>query len=244
MSARKPATTKSTAKKAAVAKAAPSHPTWADMIKECIAVNTEDARIGVSRPQIKKYVETKYKLEIGAAQSTQLAKAISTGADKGVFVLPKGPSGRVKLAPKSKPADTSSKENKPAPKPVSKSKAATTKAKTAKAAPASKSAAKTATAKKAVSPAKSKAPAAKKVAPKKVLAGKSKAKAAPAKKTTTASKRAPGKKAATGTSAASKAKAATKKAPTKKAAPKKEVAKKEVAKPATRVPRKSPTKRS
>ena len=37
-----------------------------------------------------RYVETKYKLEIGAAQSTQLAKAISTGADKGVFVLPKG----------------------------------------------------------------------------------------------------------------------------------------------------------
>lgn len=76
-----------------------------------------------------RYVETKYKLEIGAAQSTQLAKAITTGAEKGVFVLPKGmlqsriyiyiirlytdyigPSGRVKLAPKSKPADTSAKE--------------------------------------------------------------------------------------------------------------------------------------
>ena len=38
-----------------------------------------------------KYVETKYKLEIGAAQNTQLSKAISTGAEKGVFVLPKGP---------------------------------------------------------------------------------------------------------------------------------------------------------
>jgi histone H1/5 len=37
-----------------------------------------------------RYVESKYKLEIGAAQTTQLAKAISAGADKGVFVLPKG----------------------------------------------------------------------------------------------------------------------------------------------------------
>jgi hypothetical protein len=37
-----------------------------------------------------RYVEAKYKLEIGAAQNTQLAKAISTGAEKGTFVLPKG----------------------------------------------------------------------------------------------------------------------------------------------------------
>ena len=78
-----------------------------------------------------RYVESKYKLEIGAAQTTQLAKAISVGAERGVFFLPKGmfwcevyskllyilvifpfigPSGRVKLAPKSKPADMSSKE--------------------------------------------------------------------------------------------------------------------------------------
>jgi len=235
MSAKKPAATKSTAKKSAATKAAPSHPTWADMIKECIAVNTEDARIGVSRPQIKKYVETKYKLEIGAAQSTQLAKAISTGAERGIFVLPKGPSGRVKLAPKSKPTDTSSKENKPASK--SKAVAAAPKVKTTKAAPASKGAAKTAAkpTKKAISSVKSKTPALKKLAPKKVLAGKAKAKAA--KKTTIAGKRAPAKKAVTGP--ASKVKALTKKASVKKLAPKKEVAK-----PAAKVPRKSPTKRS
>ena len=73
-----------------------------------MAANPEDARIGVSRPQIKKYVEDhssipydslvktyryvekKYKLEIGAAQTTQLSKAITSGTDKGVFVLPKG----------------------------------------------------------------------------------------------------------------------------------------------------------
>ena len=37
-----------------------------------------------------RFVETKYKLEIGAAQTTQLSKAIINGAEKGVFVLPKG----------------------------------------------------------------------------------------------------------------------------------------------------------
>lgn len=83
-----------------------------------------------------------------------------------------GLSGRVKLAPKVKAADTSSKEvltpwwhdascliscqnkpasNKPVYKPASKPKAAATKAKITKAAPASKSAAKTTTAKRAVS---------------------------------------------------------------------------------------------
>lgn len=239
MSARKPAVTKSATKKSAATKAAPSHPTWADMIKECIAINTEDARIGVSRPQIKKYVETKYKLEIGAAQSTQLAKAITAGAEKGVFVLPKGPSGRVKLAPKSKPADTSSKENKPTPnKPASKLKSAvTTKAKP-KAPPAPKIVAKTTpkttTAKKAV---KSKVAPKKPAAAKKVLAGKPKPKS-PAKKMTVASKRAPAKKAVTGTTSASKARtAAAKKASAKKAL------KKEVVKPVPKA-RKSPTKRS
>lgn len=37
-----------------------------------------------------RYVETEYKLEIGAAQNTQLSKALGTGTEKGIFVLPKG----------------------------------------------------------------------------------------------------------------------------------------------------------
>lgn len=37
-----------------------------------------------------RYVENKYNLEIGAAQNTQLSKAIASGAEKGTFVLPKG----------------------------------------------------------------------------------------------------------------------------------------------------------
>ena len=40
--------------------------------------------------QTSRFVEKKYKLEIGAAQTTQLSKAIISGSDKGVFVLPKG----------------------------------------------------------------------------------------------------------------------------------------------------------
>ncbi|KAJ7804748.1 hypothetical protein B0H14DRAFT_3773567 [Mycena olivaceomarginata] len=68
-----------------------------------------DTRQGVSRPQIKKFVETKYKLSIGAAQNTQLSKALVAGSEKNIFVLPKGPSGRVKLAPKAKSADASAK---------------------------------------------------------------------------------------------------------------------------------------
>ncbi|KAJ3863617.1 hypothetical protein EV359DRAFT_26576, partial [Lentinula novae-zelandiae] len=71
-------------------KSAPSHPPYIDMIKECIADHREEARIGVSRPQIKKYIEEKYKIEIGAAQNTQISRAIATGNDKGFFVLPKG----------------------------------------------------------------------------------------------------------------------------------------------------------
>ncbi|KAH9484038.1 Histone H1 [Psilocybe cubensis] len=195
-------TAKPTVKKSSVAKPAASHPTWVDMIKECIAANTEDARIGVSRPQIKKYVETKYKLEIGAAQVNQLSKAITSGAEKGVFFLPKGLSGRVKLAPKSKPAADSSaaKENKPATKPkaaASKPKAAKASATTAKPKASKPSTTKTAAPKKAA-PAKPKATTAvkKTPAPKKVLAGKPKAKtASTTKKTMAASKKAPAKKA-------------------------------------------------
>lgn len=80
-----------------------------------------------------RYVEDKYHLEIGNAQTTQLSKAIARGEETGVFVLPKGQrhyihsfisttyqsclctltgtSGRVKLAPKNKqPAAEVAKE--------------------------------------------------------------------------------------------------------------------------------------
>ena len=37
-----------------------------------------------------RFVEETYKLTIGDAQITQLSKAITSGAEKNVFVLPKG----------------------------------------------------------------------------------------------------------------------------------------------------------
>ncbi|KAJ7501659.1 hypothetical protein B0H11DRAFT_1992535 [Mycena galericulata] len=117
MSAKKPASPAKATKKTtarAPSKTAPSHPTWVEMVQESIVAHPEDARQGVSRPQIKKFVESKYKLTIGNAQNTQLSKALATGTEKNIFVLPKGPSGRVKLAPKTKPANASAaKENKP-----------------------------------------------------------------------------------------------------------------------------------
>ncbi|KAH9967950.1 hypothetical protein BC827DRAFT_1169271 [Russula dissimulans] len=127
---RKSATSKTPKK--AVAKSAPTHPSWTDMIKECISSHPDDSRHGVSRPQIKKFVEETYKLEIGNAQVTQLSKAIAVGAEKGIFSLPKGPSGRVKLAPKAVKAGDDAKENKPT-------------SKTSKAAPTTKTASKPAT---------------------------------------------------------------------------------------------------
>ncbi|KAI8999018.1 hypothetical protein BD414DRAFT_476739 [Trametes punicea] len=221
--AKKAPTAKSAGSKKSAPRAPAAHPPWIDMIKECIAAHPEDARHGVSRPQIKKYVEEKYGLELGAAQITQLSKAINHGAEKGIFVLPKGPSGRVKLPPKSqRPADASAtKENKPDAKPV-KAKApakSTTAAKTAaakkattakkpaaakptaprKAVPAKSAAKSTTTAKaKAAPTAKKAAPAAKKAPAKKPAA------AAAAKKTTTTSKRDSAKKAAMGRAPAAK----------------------------------------
>ncbi|OAX35005.1 hypothetical protein K503DRAFT_858871 [Rhizopogon vinicolor AM-OR11-026] len=77
-----------------------THPSWIDMITECITTTPDGTRHGVSRPAIKKFVDSKYHLEINPLASSQLNRAIHQGADKGRFVLPKGPSGKVKLAPR------------------------------------------------------------------------------------------------------------------------------------------------
>ncbi|KAG2146900.1 uncharacterized protein EDB93DRAFT_455353 [Suillus bovinus] len=77
-----------------------THPPWIDMITECITTTPDGTRHGVSRPAIKKFVDSKYHLEINPLASSQLNRAIHHGADKGTFVLPKGPSGKVKLAPR------------------------------------------------------------------------------------------------------------------------------------------------
>ncbi|KAJ8583982.1 hypothetical protein M405DRAFT_484557 [Rhizopogon salebrosus TDB-379] len=77
-----------------------THPSWIDMITECITTTSDGTRHGVSRPAIKKFVDSKYHLEFNPSVSSQLNRAIHQGADKGKFVLPKGPSGKVKLAPR------------------------------------------------------------------------------------------------------------------------------------------------
>ncbi|KAJ7939595.1 hypothetical protein B0H13DRAFT_2300282 [Mycena leptocephala] len=118
---KKPASLAKAPKKAAKSKTTSSHPPWVGMItvlvfflavappstslragssllgrrldalSECITAHPEDTWQGVSRHQIKKFVEMKYKLSIGAAQNTQLSKALAAGNKKNIFVLPKGP---------------------------------------------------------------------------------------------------------------------------------------------------------
>ncbi|KXN93277.1 1,4-alpha-glucan branching enzyme GlgB, partial [Leucoagaricus sp. SymC.cos] len=170
---------------------------------ECIIAHPDDARSGVSRPQIKKFVETKYNVEFNTAAISQLSRAITRGAGKEVFLLPKGPSGRVKLTPKARAAETAAaKENKPTPQPktavapkktVTSKKPATIKTAT-KSSTAKASSSKPKTAVKA-KPASKLAATKKSTQTKKASAAKPKPKAsATTKKTTTASKRGSAKK--------------------------------------------------
>lgn len=114
-----------------------NHPSWVDMVKECITAHPDEARHGVSRPTIKKFVETKYKIHPNQTSNSQLARAITHGAEKGIFVLPKGPSGKIKLPPKGSSPHETTKENTSAgaKAPISSTKAST-KASTKKVLPA------------------------------------------------------------------------------------------------------------
>ncbi|KAI0747955.1 hypothetical protein C8Q80DRAFT_1169255 [Daedaleopsis nitida] len=140
--------TAAAAKKTKVAKPAvddKAHPSWKDMIKACIVETKE--RNGVSRTSIKKFITEKFGVDATTPINlSHLNRAITNGAEDGTFALPKGPSGKVKLAPKTKPAN----ENvEPAP---AKKAAPAKKTETAKKAPAVKKApVKTAQASKAAS---------------------------------------------------------------------------------------------
>jgi hypothetical protein len=78
-------------------------------MQECIVAHPSDARGGVSRPTIKKvsaltlisssdlrltfpskFIESKYHIEVDAANASHLNRAITTGSKKGIFTLPKG----------------------------------------------------------------------------------------------------------------------------------------------------------
>ncbi|KAH7930870.1 hypothetical protein BV22DRAFT_1028037 [Leucogyrophana mollusca] len=92
-----------------------SHPSYVDMITECITTSPDGTRNGVSRPTLKKFVESKYHLPMNSSSASQLNRAITQGAEKGHFILPKGPSGKVKLAPKGH-HETTKENTKPASK--------------------------------------------------------------------------------------------------------------------------------
>ncbi|RSH83509.1 uncharacterized protein EHS24_007196 [Apiotrichum porosum] len=178
-----------TTKKAAAPRKVATHPTFLAMIQEAIKAHPEESRAGVSRPTIKKFLAATYKIDISSASNVHnLNNAIKRGSETGALVLPKGNSGRIKLAPK-KPA--AGKENAPPKKAAAaKPKKAAAPKPAAKKAAAKPAAAKPAAAKKAATTAKK--PAAKKAAAasttKKPAAAKPKAAAAP--------KKAPAKKAA------------------------------------------------
>ena len=69
----------------------------------CISANAKESHSGVSRPTIKKYAEDQYNLDMNATALSLLRRALAKGEEDGTFVFPKGPSGKVKLAPKNKP---------------------------------------------------------------------------------------------------------------------------------------------
>jgi len=105
----------------------PTHPSWIEMITECITTTPDGTRHGVSRPTIKKFVDSKYHLPINTASASHLNRAITHGADKGNFVLPKGPSGKVKLAPRKIDGVAKERPVKVEPIPIPKAKATTKK---------------------------------------------------------------------------------------------------------------------
>ncbi|KAJ7802108.1 hypothetical protein B0H14DRAFT_2893483 [Mycena olivaceomarginata] len=77
-------------------------PTWKEMVAECIVAS--DRRKGVSRPDIKKFVWEKYSraTPTGSSSCDHLNNAIRALVKSGKFVQPKGPSGRIKCAPKAR----------------------------------------------------------------------------------------------------------------------------------------------
>ncbi|GAA5832259.1 hypothetical protein JCM11251_004298 [Rhodosporidiobolus azoricus] len=69
------------------------------------AIESEgDKRGEASRPAIKKYILKAYDLEDTPAFSSYVNAAINRGADNGAFALPKGQSGKIKIAHGKEPA--------------------------------------------------------------------------------------------------------------------------------------------
>ncbi|KAB5596456.1 hypothetical protein CTheo_93 [Ceratobasidium theobromae] len=179
--------------------------------QECIVAHREDSRAGVSRPMIKKFLEEQYKIDITPSHITNINRAIARGAETNVFTLPKGPSGKVKLAPKK---TSESKENH-APAAAKKSIASTKKSSTTSKRATSKA---TSTPKKATSTARTKKLADKKPEATKSTSTRAKSSidAKPSRKKTTAK---PATKPETTKSTSTRKTATAKKASTTRKAP-------------------------
>ncbi|TEY87430.1 hypothetical protein BOTCAL_0002g00380 [Botryotinia calthae] len=107
-----PAKAATTTAAAPKAKAAPSdHASYQDMIIDAI-INLKE-RNGSSRIQLKKYLKANNKINAGDSMFDSLFnRALKNGVTKEVFIMPKGSSGTVKLAPKAKktPAEKAPKK--------------------------------------------------------------------------------------------------------------------------------------
>lgn len=67
--------------------------------------NVSDCIMGLTTPH--QFAEERYGLDLTAGGNLyQFNRAISSGVENGVFSLPKGPSGKVKMAPKTKAGET------------------------------------------------------------------------------------------------------------------------------------------
>lgn len=87
------------------------------MIKEAILAHPAEARAGIGRATIKKYIQSHHPETAKGSEAsfnTRVNQAITRGAEKKTFVLPKGPSGKVKLAPKAKVEKKAAPAKKPA----------------------------------------------------------------------------------------------------------------------------------
>lgn len=89
------------------------------MIKEAILAHPAEARAGIGRATIKKYIQSHHPETAKGSEAsfnTRVNQAITRGAEKKAFLLPKGPSGKVKLAPKAKVEKKAPAAKKPAAK--------------------------------------------------------------------------------------------------------------------------------
>lgn len=98
------------------------------MIKEAIAAHPQEARTGLGRPTIKKFIHAKHPETSKIPEASfnkYISKAIAKGAETKAFLLPKGASGKVKLAPKADKAAPKKPKAPTAKKPVATKKSAT-----------------------------------------------------------------------------------------------------------------------